>query len=75
MDYTNDVNYTFKKETKDYKQDLNPIKTSKEQIKLYIEKVYKIPKDISDSIASKIIKDNKPKNPIVMKYLPKETLF
>ncbi len=65
MDYTNDVNYTFKKETKDYKQDLNPIKTSKEQIKLYIEKVYKIPKDISDSIASKIIKDNKPKNPIV----------
>ena len=59
MDYTNDVNYTFKKETKDYKQDLNPIKTSKEQIKLYIEKVYKIPKDISDSIASKIIKDNK----------------
>lgn len=67
-EYNNNLHYTFKKDLKEYKMNLNPIGNAIKQIRKFIEKVHKVPEEESLALTKKLIKDHKAKNPIVTYY-------
>lgn len=65
LNFENDIKHTFKNPTESYGSNLDPIKGYFNQVGYYIHKKYNLPIEESNNLIRKIVKDFKPKNPMV----------
>jgi len=66
-----DVMEIFKRELDEYNTEINPVKNYLEQAITFVSKYYKLSKEEATQELKNIIKNNKPKNPIV-KYVGRD---